>query len=103
MQESRFGFIYSWSDQQPVRPMAYCVVCLQVLGAVCGWTLYETPNDTVMRIWLGGAVVQWRVHSAALSEHARLVRRMGMVTALLSLIAVAILLGVLPANTRQIG
>ena len=94
--------------------MAYSVLCLQVLGAVCGWALDKTSHDTFTRIWLGGAVatfpgfvlglvVQWQVRAAALSENATLIRRMGLVTVLLSLVAVAMLLGVLPANARHSG
>jgi hypothetical protein len=114
MQESPFGFRYSWSDLQPVRPLMYCVLGSQLAGALCSWGLYNTPADTFTKLWIGGALatfpgfllglaVQWQVRPAALSENATMIRRLGLIAMLLCVAAAAMLLGVLPSNNRWRG
>jgi hypothetical protein len=99
MRESRFGFQYSWADLQPVRALAVTVVAAQFAGAVAGF-LFPRFAHWFESLWFGGAlatfpafllglVVQATVKPGSLSANVVMVRRLGLVAALLSGFAVA--------------
>lgn len=98
MKESKFGFEYSWSDLQPVRALAFTVFCLQIIGGVLG-LLLTTHSELFLRIWFGAALatfpgfliglfVQWRLQPGSIRENLVMVRRMGLIALVLSLVAI---------------
>jgi hypothetical protein len=99
MKDSHLGFEYSWSDLKPVRALATVVFGAQILGALLGY-LFPQTDRWIVNAWLGGAVatlpaflfgllVQARLTPGRLTEHAVLVRRLGLISALLFASAVA--------------
>ena len=97
MKESPFGFRYTWKDMRPVRPLAGTMMLFQFLGAGIGYYFGSEPN-WFDNVWLGGAaatfpgflvglVIQYRINAARITEHKVMVRRMGLVTLLLTLVA----------------
>ena len=99
MRESPFGFSYSWADLAPIRPLTMTVFFAQILGA-SGGLLFSSSPDNFARLWAGGALatfpgflvgllVQWKIRAEALSENATMVRRLGLVALLVSLVAAA--------------
>jgi len=99
MKESQFGFEYSWADLQPIRPLAITVIAAQVLGAAVGLAAPQFPH-WFESLWFGaalatfpafvvGALLQTKLRPGTLSENRVMVRRLGMIALLLSVIAVA--------------
>lgn len=98
MRESQFGFEYSWSDLQPIRPLVVIVLVAQVIGMLVG--LAFSPHVTWFhRLWFGGAiatfpafvvgvVVQSRLRPGSVGQNAVMVRRLALIAAVLSLVAV---------------
>ena len=98
MKESQFGFEYTWADLQPVRALAVVVLCAQVIGAVLGLLPPRFPH-WFESLWFGGALatfpaflvglgVQARLKPGSLGQNKILVRRLGLVAALLTLFAI---------------
>jgi hypothetical protein len=98
MRESPFGFEYSWSDLQPVRALATTVFAAQVVGAVLG-LLFASHSSWFLKLWFGGALatfpsfllgllIQARIKPGSISENGVMVRRLGLIAFLLSIIAV---------------
>jgi hypothetical protein len=95
MKESQFGFEYSWSDLRPVRALAVTVVVVQICGGLLG--LFFAPQLKVfLRLWIGGALatfpaflaglaIQANLHPGSIGENLVMVRRLGLIAALLSL------------------
>ena len=99
MKDSQFGFEYSWSDLRPVRALAVVVFGAQMLGATLGLLLPRFPH-WFESMWFGGAlvtfpaylvglVVQSRLKPGSLTENKVMVRRLGLIAALLTVFAVA--------------
>ena len=99
MKESQFGFEYSWADLKPIRALMVIVITAQLLGAAVSVLLSRFP-DWFESAWFGGAVatfpaflvgaaVQARVRPGSLSENKVMVRRLGLIAALLTAIAFA--------------
>lgn len=102
MEESQFGFSYNWSDLKPVRALAVTVVSAQAIGAVLG-LLFFHHSSWIKDIWLGvailmfpaflvGLVLQSRIRPGSIGENKVMVRRLGMICMMLTLIAVFFLL-----------
>ena len=97
MKESQFGFEYSWSDLQPVRALAVTVVVAQICGGLLG--LFFAPQETAfVKLWFGaalatfpaffaGLVIQAKLRPGSIGENMVMVRRLGLIAALLSLVA----------------
>ena len=99
MKESQFGFEYTWSDLKPVRWLAVIVVAAQVVGLAVGLAFPRFPN-WFQSMWFGGALatfpaflmglfVQARQQPGSISANAVMVRRLGLIAALLSVFALA--------------
>jgi hypothetical protein len=98
MQESPFGFHYTWTDLQPVRALAITVLVAQVIGAVFG-LIFGQQSTWGEQIWCGGAiatfpaflvglVIQSRLRPGSIGQNLVMVRRMGLIALLFSIIAV---------------
>ena len=99
MKESPFGFEYTWSDLRPVRALAVTVVMAQFAGAVTGIAAPRFPS-WFESMWFAAALatfpgfllglaVQARVKPGSLSENRVMVRRLGLIAALLFVFALA--------------
>lgn len=99
MKETPFGFEYSWSDLKPVRVLAVTVVAAELVGAALGFTFQRFP-DWFESVWFGAAVAtfpaflvglaaQARVRPGSIAQNATMVRRLGLITLLLSVVALA--------------
>lgn len=100
MKESQFGFEYSWEDLRPVRPLTIIVFGAQIVGGAVGAFLHPFPRIFVC-LWFGaailtlpaflvGLVVQSRVKPGSLRENIVMVRRLGLIAAFLSAMAIGI-------------
>jgi hypothetical protein len=98
MKESPFGFEYSWSDLQPVRSLAITVFGAQLIGAAIG-LLVASHSSWFLKLWFGAAVVtfpafllglviQSRIKPGSIGENRVMVRRLGLIALLLSVVAV---------------
>ena len=96
MQENQFGFEYSWSDLEPVRALAVTVLVAQLLGAAIGLWVARYP-EWFDNLWAGGAIatspgyalgllLQHRLKPGSLTENVVMVRRMGLIAVILSLV-----------------
>ncbi len=74
MKDSQFGFQYSTEDQQPIRP-------LFTTNVIAGGFSASFPG------FLVGLLVQRRLDPAALQDNRVMVRRMGLIALLFSLLA----------------
>lgn len=95
MMESQFGFQYRWSDLQPIRPLVVVVLISQLSFMLVG--LFYAPHaHWFHRLWFGGAIatfpafviglfVQARLRPGSIGHHAVMVRRLGLIAAVLSL------------------
>ena len=99
MKETPLSFEYSWSDLKPVRVLAVTVCVAQFVGAALGFTFQRFP-DWFESVWFGaalatfpaflvGLVAQARVRPGSIAENATMVRRLGLIALLLSVVAVA--------------
>jgi hypothetical protein len=97
MRESQLGFQYSWADLQPVRALAITVLVAQLAGALLGF-FFAAQSSWFMRLWLGGALatfpaflvglaIQSRIRPGSIGENRVMVRRLGLIALLLSLVA----------------
>lgn len=98
MQDSQFGFSYSWSDLRPIWPLVAAVTVAELAGSAIGYKVL-TVQDGFSRLWFGGALaalpgyalgllVQLLLRPERFQTHRVLIRRIGLLAALLSLIAV---------------
>jgi hypothetical protein len=98
MRESPFGFEYSWADLEPIRPLVWIVLAVQVIGALLGLT-HASHDEWFHRLWFGGAIVtlpgflvglpvQYFLRPGSIGEHFVMVRRLGLIAAALSIAAV---------------
>jgi energy-converting hydrogenase Eha subunit A len=97
MRESPLGFEYTWADLQPIRALAITVFASQLVGAALG--LGFAPHEHWFhRLWFGGAVatfpsflvglfIQARLQTGSVGENRVMVRRLGLIAAVLSLVA----------------
>jgi hypothetical protein len=99
MKESPFGFEYTWADLQPVKALAITVFFSQVAGAIIGLSLHRFPQ-WFESLWFGGAVatfpaflvglaIQSKVKPGSLTQNKVMVRRLGLIAALLTVFAFA--------------
>ena len=99
MKESPFGFEYTWADLQPIRPLAMVVHGAQLLGGVLGLLLPRFPH-WFESLWFGAAIAtlpaflvglafQAHLRPGSLAQHKVMVRRLGLIAALLTAFAVA--------------
>ncbi len=99
MKESQFGFEYSWADLKPIRLVAVTVILAQLLGAAIGLVLPRF-DDWFENLWSGaalatfpaflvGAALQARATPGRLAEHKVMVRRLGLIAAVLSAFGLA--------------
>jgi hypothetical protein len=97
MRESQFGFEYTWADLQPIRALVVVVLGAQFVGMLLGLE-YSPHAEWFHRLWFGGAVatfpafvvglvVQSRVRPGSIAQNIVMVRRLGLIAALLSLVA----------------
>jgi hypothetical protein len=97
VKESQLGFEYSWADLKPVRGLAVTVAIAQVSGALLGVVL-ASHGQWFLRLWFGGAiatfpaflvglVIQSRLRPGSIGENHVMVRRLGLIALLLSLVA----------------
>ncbi len=103
MNESQFGFEYSWQDLRPVRPLFLTLLTAQFAGIALGLVaarhlpfadaaaaagaLASLPG------YLLGLLVQLRAAPQRIGEHAVMVRRIGLVAAMLSAVGLYLLAG----------
>jgi hypothetical protein len=95
MKEFQFGFEYSWSDLQPIRPLVVTMFAAQVLGALLGlWAavypswfanVYGGGALITFPSFLLGLLVQSQVDRTRMREHPVMVRRVGLIALVLSL------------------
>ena len=94
MKESQPQFSYTWKDLQPVRPLVVTMLVLQILGGIVGLAAAVYPA-WFANLWAGaalatlpgyalGLVVQLRVNAQRIREHAVMVRRLGLIAAVLT-------------------
>ena len=99
MKETPFGFEYTWADLQPVRALAITVFVSQIAGAIAGLSLHRFPQ-WFESLWFGGAVatfpafliglaIQSKVKPGSLTQNKVMVRRLGLIAALLTVFAFA--------------
>lgn len=95
MKESQFGFEYTWEDLQPIRTLVVIALGFQVAGALLGLWVAKYPQ-WFANLWAGGAiatfpgfivglVAQWIKYPESLAENKVMVRRLGLIAAVLSL------------------
>ena len=107
MRESPFGFEYSWEDLRPVRPLSVIVLVAQLVGAGVSFAVGHFPT-WFENVWFGGAlttfpgfavglIVQRAINPSSLVENRVMVRRMGLVSVVVSLAAFMVPMGVLSA------
>jgi hypothetical protein len=96
MNESQFGFDYSWEDLKPVRPLVVVTFIVQSVGMLVGYRL--APHASLAaNLFAGGALatcpgfllgllVQFRLDAMALRENSRMVIRIGLLSLLFSLL-----------------
>lgn len=98
MRESPFGFEYTWADLQPIRALVVVVLVAQVACMLVALA-FAPHAHWFHRIWFGGAVatfpafvvglvVQSRVRPGSIRPNIIMVRRLGLIAAVLSLVAV---------------
>lgn len=98
MQESPFGFHYTWADFQPVRALSITVLVAQVIGVALG-LIFGQRSSWGEQIWCGGAiatfptflvglVIQSRLRPGSIGQNLVMVRRMGLIALPFSLIAI---------------
>lgn len=98
MQESPFGFNYTWADLKPVRPLAIIVLVAQIGGAILS-AIFPSHSTLFRSLWFGAAIVtfpaflaglavQSRWRPGSLGENRVMVWRFGSVALLLSLGAI---------------
>jgi hypothetical protein len=96
MDESQFRIEYSWEDLKPVRPLVVTIVVTQILGCLLAFWIHRYPSFGA-NLWAGGALatfpgfllgllIQHRTGSAAIAENKAMVRRIGLIALLLSLV-----------------
>lgn len=99
MKETPFGFEYSWADLQPIRALSIVVVAGQLMGGVAG-LVYPRFPFWFEAMWFGaalstlpsflvGLVVQAHDKPGSLGANKVMVRRFGLIAALLSGFALA--------------
>ena len=97
MKQSSCGFEYSWDDLKPVRPLT--LIAVQVLGSLLGLLVAPSPF-WFHNLWIGGAVatfpgfliglgVLYQLRPGRLSENRVMINHIGLVSALLSALALA--------------
>lgn len=101
MRESQFGFSYSFTDVWQVPILAGLLFGGELIGAAIGYFVLPSP-DTFVRLWLGavlalapayplGLLLQWKLQPERLAANAVMVRRLGLIAALL--VAVGLSMG----------
>lgn len=99
MRENQFGFHYTWSDLAPIRGLIALVVAIQLIGLAVGAHFPRFPGLFVSA-WYGGALVTFPAFVAGLllqrwlnprsiSDNKRMVWHAGLVSAVLSVVALA--------------
>ena len=98
MKEYPFGFEYNWEDLRPIRPLAVVVLITQTVGSLLGLWLWKYP-ELFENLLVGGAAASFPGYIAgmalqkylqpnSLSKNKVMVRRLGFVALLLSVVAV---------------
>ncbi len=98
MNESQFGFEYSWDDLKPVRPLFVTILVAQVVGAVGGLVFGRYPT-WIENLWAGGAIatfagyllglwVQAVLMPGSIGRNGVMVRRLGLVAAFFAVMGV---------------
>ena len=98
MKESQLGFEYSWSDVQPVRALVVTITAAQIGGAILG-LLFASRSSWILNLWFGGAVatfpaflvglyLQAHIRPGSIAQNHIMVRRIGLIALLLSIVAV---------------
>ena len=96
VKDSQFGFQYTREDLQPVRPMYTAMVVVQLIGALSGYLLAPFPTFQANVIaggfaasfpgYLVGLLVQQLTNPAAIGDNRVMVRRIGLIALLFSLL-----------------
>jgi len=96
MDESQFRIEYSWEDLKPVRPLVVTLIATQLAGCLIGFWLHRYSTFAA-NLWAGGALatfpgfllgllIQLRISTAAISDNKVMVRRIGLIALLLTLL-----------------
>lgn len=102
MRESQWGFSYSFSDMWQVPILSSLVIAGELGGAAIGYFSLPSP-EAFTRLWLGGVLalipafplgllLQWKLQPERLAAHAVMVRRLGLIAALLVAVALCVCL-----------
>lgn len=101
MQESQSDFSCSWADLRPIRGLVVTLLVMQIVGAIAGLLLLGHNMWWFLRLWFGGAVVtfpaflvglviQGRLRPGSINENRVMVRRLGVISLLLTIAALLI-------------
>jgi len=96
MKESQFGFEYTWTDLKPIRALAVTVVIGELVGAAVSVAM-ATHASLFVNLWVGGALasfpsfllglfIQHRINPQAIGENRTMVRRVGLIALVISLV-----------------
>ena len=98
MDESPFGFSYSWRDLRPVRPLFLTAMLVQLLGGEFGLWAARFPTWTedlctglalaTFPGFLLGLPIQVHLRPGSIVENRVMVRRMGLLALLFSVAAI---------------
>ena len=105
MKNKQSGFEYNWEEFQPLRALSISIAVAQLAGAGVSLLVGHYPS-WFENLWFGGALatlpgyliglgVQRHLKPMSLGENRALIRRMGLVSAVLSLAAFVVPLGAL--------
>jgi hypothetical protein len=105
MNETKSGFEYNAGEFQPLRPLSLVIAAAQCVGVGVSLWVGHYPS-WFENLWFGGALatfpgyliglaVQRHLHPNSLIVARALVRRMGLVSAIVSLAAFVVPLGAL--------
>jgi hypothetical protein len=97
MNQSTFGFEYSWDDLEPVRPLAVTLVIVQLLGSLGGLLMAPHPS-WFHNVWIGGALATFpgyliglavlsQSRPGSLIQNRIMINHIGLVSAVLSALA----------------
>jgi hypothetical protein len=97
MRESPLGFEYMWADLQPIRALVVTVLVAQLVAGLLGLA-FAQQVEWFHRLWFGGAIatfpafvvgvlIQSVLRPGSVGENRKMVIRVGLIAAILSLVA----------------
>lgn len=102
MRETPYGFHYSGSDMEPIRPLALTAFAAQLAGSALGYFGLPVASE-FDRIWIGGALaalpgylagyaLQYLIRPERFDERTLMIKRFGGIAAALSAVALCVCL-----------